>query len=340
MNEVDLSPLKGLKFKCLEGCGFCCTFQPALKKAEYKFYQNNIRTKNGVVLGCIKDPTSTERRSFSLKKGDIGSCIFLEGKKCKIYDIRPRICREFPIYISFNWRIQLDVNMSCRGLWQGEKNRDVYSMGTELLSTLPINLKRENLYKFGKVYSNLLKDFNDYIPPLKLREKLLEYIKNMNIELSQDYENAKEHLKIHLDREKFFDLPSYVTKDLRWDFFKFKTDSIQRIQMNEKGDLGIIKSIDFSEIVIRSISPNAQNLIRDYLKRVVERDKFICHQYFISKNISQPLISSAFTYLKSLLDLFIMELNMLAAFDNLEIDEELVKEGIILMDGSLVATLY
>lgn len=87
---------EGLKFKCTE-CGGCCTGFPGYawvndeeikKMAIYlkinlkQFQKRYLRQVNG--------------RYALLEKPKNYDCIFLEGKKCSIYPVRPVQCRTFP----------------------------------------------------------------------------------------------------------------------------------------------------------------------------------------------------------------------------------------------------
>jgi Fe-S-cluster containining protein len=340
MIETDFLPLKGLKFNCLEGCGFCCTFQPSLLRNEEKFYQNNRITKNGCISGTIIDPDSKDDVSFALQN-KIGACIFIDTGKCKIYDIRPLKCKIFPINIFFSWRIQLNANMSCRGIWDGDDFNDLYSYGEELFSNLPKNIIRGLYFNTNKIYTDLPNKLTNYVSPHQIREKLLKYIENMKIESINDIEYAKKLLKEQLNQKRFVDLPMYLTDDLRWEVFKLKDDYIQRIQLNENGNLRIIDCIDFSKVDFKNISLNAKNSIKDYLIKIVNRDSFIDSLYqqsLMNKETSmEPLMDLAINNLSMILNFFIIRLNILAAFNNIEsIDEKMIKQGIIFSDNSLI----
>lgn len=87
---------KGLNFKCTE-CGKCCTGSPGyiwVTKSEIiaiaehlslsveEFSRLYIRRVNG--------------RFSLLEKPKSYDCVFLNGKKCSIYSVRPTQCRTFP----------------------------------------------------------------------------------------------------------------------------------------------------------------------------------------------------------------------------------------------------
>src|SRR5579872_3291265 len=86
----------GLRFGCTQ-CGQCCTGAPGYVWLEEKeieeisshlqlskeFFLRRYTRKVGGRIALIEDP-----RNFD--------CVFLKGKKCQIYGLRPRQCRTFP----------------------------------------------------------------------------------------------------------------------------------------------------------------------------------------------------------------------------------------------------
>lgn len=99
----EKSPLpwykEGLKFKCTE-CGKCCT-----GPSGYVFISEEEIVQMATLLKispdlfkrkytrlCDNRYALTERKQLN---GDY-DCVFLEGKKCTIYQARPKQCRTFP----------------------------------------------------------------------------------------------------------------------------------------------------------------------------------------------------------------------------------------------------
>ncbi len=89
----------GLRFKCT-GCGGCCTGSPGyvwvsdeevlaiaelLKITPEEFVQRHCRMFRGK-LSLKERPKSFD-------------CVFLDGKRCSIYQYRPKQCRTFPWWI-------------------------------------------------------------------------------------------------------------------------------------------------------------------------------------------------------------------------------------------------
>lgn len=89
---------EGLRFECT-GCGKCCKGRPGyvwlnfeemasiaefLKLPFDQFTRKFVRQVNG---------------DFSLiEVGEENACVFLEGNKCSIYEVRPKQCRTFPFW--------------------------------------------------------------------------------------------------------------------------------------------------------------------------------------------------------------------------------------------------
>ena len=116
------------KFQCIN-CGGCCSDQNTIVNVTYK---DILAIKNGLKLSLEetletlgfyifeKPPTSENLKKMvvppietenglafiGLLKDRSGGCIFHESEKnkCKIYTLRPMICRTFP----FSFRIHLD----------------------------------------------------------------------------------------------------------------------------------------------------------------------------------------------------------------------------------------
>ena len=87
---------KGLKFKCTQ-CGACCTGEPGyvwldeddidrlskeLKLERREFLEKYTRKAWGRI-SLIEDPNNYD-------------CVFLKGKKCSVYNARPKQCSRFP----------------------------------------------------------------------------------------------------------------------------------------------------------------------------------------------------------------------------------------------------
>ncbi len=99
----------GLRFKCT-GCGDCCTGAPGhvwvtekeivgmaeTFKITPEAFSKKYTRLVGSRLSLIEDPHTYD-------------CVFLEDKKCQLYNARPKQCSTFPWW---------DENLSSPGAWE------------------------------------------------------------------------------------------------------------------------------------------------------------------------------------------------------------------------------
>jgi len=90
---------EGLKFKCT-GCGNCCTGSPGyvfLSESDLDRLAAHFSLRNEEFLA--KYTYQVDDKISLLDKLDSTTCIFLEDKKCTVYEARPTQCRTFPWWI-------------------------------------------------------------------------------------------------------------------------------------------------------------------------------------------------------------------------------------------------
>lgn len=87
----------GLRFQCTE-CGKCCTGSPGFVWVTVEEMASIAKLLNiSIELFKIKYTRMRNNRYALIeKKSQNNACIFLEGKKCQIYQARPKQCRTFP----------------------------------------------------------------------------------------------------------------------------------------------------------------------------------------------------------------------------------------------------
>lgn len=87
---------KGLPFKCTE-CGQCCTGAPGYTWVSEEELIKIAEHLNMTVDECKKKYTRNVKGRLSLlERAQTYDCIFLSGKKCQIYPVRPTQCKTFP----------------------------------------------------------------------------------------------------------------------------------------------------------------------------------------------------------------------------------------------------
>ncbi len=87
----------GLRFKCT-GCGGCCTGSPGyvwVTEEEILALSDFLKISREAF---IKKYTHLIAGRISLKELPRSNydCVFLEGKRCSVYPLRPKQCRTFP----------------------------------------------------------------------------------------------------------------------------------------------------------------------------------------------------------------------------------------------------
>ncbi|HSX13740.1 MAG TPA: YkgJ family cysteine cluster protein [Chlamydiales bacterium] len=90
---------EGLRFKCT-GCGGCCTGEPG-----YVFLSLEDLDRLAQHMNCSPQEFTTKYTRYVdggyalLDRPTTYDCIFLDGKKCSVYEARPVQCRTFPWWI-------------------------------------------------------------------------------------------------------------------------------------------------------------------------------------------------------------------------------------------------
>lgn len=109
MERLNEQELEGRSFACLEGCGFCCTFQPEASQRELALLRAARKPRPlAVVVG--------DGRSYLGLHNQCGACTLLERRACTSYDQRPAHCRYFPFHVHFGRTPEAYVNYTCRGV--------------------------------------------------------------------------------------------------------------------------------------------------------------------------------------------------------------------------------
>lgn len=106
---METRELAGKRFRCLEGCGFCCTFQPEVSTRELALLRARFKPQPvAVAVG--------EGRTYLQLQNKCGACTLLTRRGCSAYDLRPAHCRYFPFHVHFGETAEVYVNQTCRGV--------------------------------------------------------------------------------------------------------------------------------------------------------------------------------------------------------------------------------
>ncbi len=106
-----------LRFRCVEGCGLCCTYKVPVLAGETGF----LRACGEAVVQDEAAGASLAPNVVGYLRRENGYCVLLdEDKRCNIYADRPIYCRLFPLVRDSYGHRQIDANFSCPGLGKGE----------------------------------------------------------------------------------------------------------------------------------------------------------------------------------------------------------------------------
>ncbi len=89
---------EGLKFKCT-GCGQCCTGPSGYVWVSSQEAEALAKSLKITLEDFVKKYTRRIGNRLSLlerRRGGQYDCIFLDGKRCTVYEARPQQCRTYP----------------------------------------------------------------------------------------------------------------------------------------------------------------------------------------------------------------------------------------------------
>lgn len=338
MTAIDLTLLEGMKFGCLEGCGFCCSYPAEVRECEDSFSLIQAMDPSALKKWDTNNPQFCN--VFTMRQqNDIGACIYLKGdNRCGIYSIRSILCRTYPIKIFFGWRIQLYPTMACRGLIEVPGSSELLRMGGHVLCELPAGIVQQMASEASAMYAALPDILDNYIIPEILQEKMIEYARNMVIDPSKLPEECITDFESQLSSGDFMYLPTYLSKDLQWLVFSLEASQVKKMILKRTGETETIQILDYSGIIPRNFSPDAIRHVRQYLLKIARSDHFTGIVYLdaVNSKTRESLIDRGIRLLNYIAGSFLVKANFLAAIsDHSEIDEELVRETIIFSDGYL-----
>lgn len=87
---------EGLRFECT-GCGKCCTGAPGYVWVSLAEMEEMAKNLDLPLKEFQKRFVRRVGQRYSLVESkSTYDCVFLEGKKCRVYEARPKQCRTFP----------------------------------------------------------------------------------------------------------------------------------------------------------------------------------------------------------------------------------------------------
>jgi len=302
---VDMSELEVKNFTCIDGCGMCCLCQPELSNEELKIFEMDEYLRNGLTREHVDGRRTAKPNAIKLQ-GDHGACHFLRKRLCTINEIKPHFCRQFPVHIHVMRRVQLNVNLSCRGVTNGGDSLKTYAkslisaisenrLANELDEARKIVIEFDQRCKNAGVYqtSERMKSVATKLLPLIEKEdgvaKLLAFAdKQPEIGDSEEdrivalIETTAPAKDIDtLARDSNYDmfniddlakLPVYVDENLRWIVFRSIDGRIKTDVLEEDGTLAPLMTLDIKDLSLLKKDEDARHVFGEYAKLILSRD--------------------------------------------------------------------
>lgn len=354
--EVDYSDVIGKKVECPPQCGMCCLCQPEVLPEERPFFRNNHPD-------CLVKTKGPEPYfALALKKGH-GSCVFLENRRCKVYDHRTAYCRQFPYHLYASDRVKVELDLSCRGVWYGtgadalteakdlvaradkrimaalEESKAVYREFFGIcreagVMSDPSRLRMtvsENLSMFTDLsYLSRIMDMSQIEPVMSLSglqpesRPDMESLEEAGRDLAMDSMSSNDPLSV----------PVYCDPQWNWNMFMAADDRITWSVMNDDGDLEKKGSADASEIRLRVPDEAGRKVLADYVMTLNGRDSFMGSVFsLMDANAYEDDMANAYYGCMSVtvMDL-LWRMSMLDHFMGIGCGADAVREAIIFYD--------
>jgi Fe-S-cluster containining protein len=368
--EIDYSEVDGRSYRCIDGCALCCLCQPELLPIEEERFRKDPRFADAVANRHM----SPDVDGAALKlRGAHGACYFLADKRCRIYNDRPHYCRSFPINVFVGWRIQLNVNLSCRGI--GLEGESLGGASRAIIEDYgEIRLSSE-LESAKGVFTEFVKNTRDaWIAQSfssvrgaghALSDELVDELGLSRVLAYAEHGRTKQNAPANeiarivrrtepdadleeralIDGTELFDLPDlsllpiYIDDKNDWEIFRLVGKEIVGYSLSEDGRIQEFSKTKPSEVDLLPITASGRVAFKDYMAIVNSRDCFLGHAAYLC-DMEGYEYNFAQAYLGALannaLDLW-WRASFLAKLNRKnELDASEIREGIIFFDMDLM----
>jgi Fe-S-cluster containining protein len=236
---LDDRELHGLRFTCLEGCGFCCTFTPEVATDEL------ARLRQRFPRLPVVDEGDHVRLAF---QGGCGACTLLKARRCTAYDDRPAHCRYFPFHVHFGPEPEVLVNRSCRGVEPDAAGALGSEFRAQVVATAPAGSFERHRREAAEVYAEFEANAKADLAWGDAAKAALAVLSPGPHILSpeglvaaaggpQELEALLEDAWEPFHADDAVARPFYLTKDLRWLSFRSAKGLLAVEEMQEDGSL-------------------------------------------------------------------------------------------------------
>jgi Fe-S-cluster containining protein len=355
--DVDLSELEGRTFTCDEKCGLCCLCQAEVLPHEVDYFKKNHPSR-------IVVKNEPHRHVALALKGGQGPCSFLApNRRCQIYKQRPHYCRQFPFHLYLGTRVQVELDLSCRGIWMGGKE-DALVVGGQMISDNLETVKR-TLASSRSVYREFeanCKEAGVYRAPEALRRNMgqklgdladLQFLAKV-LDLSAEDEemelpgpvaageydrkeleaSARETGLESLSAEDVFSASVYCDPANRWNILLASGNKVDWTVMNDDGGLTPVRSIDPAQVKLLEPEGEGRDIFLSYMNTLNRRDSMLGYVYYLVDDYGyeDPVANTYYGAMAaSALDL-LWRASLIAHIRNGKLDRQGMIEGIISYD--------
>jgi len=360
---LDLSELEGRSFDCIDDCQLCCLCQAELLPQEEQYFKRNFPQR--VVTRRIPH----RHTALALKQGS-GPCTFLDDRRCSIYPNRPHYCRQFPFHLHLMDRVQVSLDLSCRGAWAG-RGEDAIPLGLNLVKENERQLRR-GLEEAREVHRQFLVNCREAgiePSPKELRARFkavshhiadlsfLGWVLDQSVEdgplvldqhpddLKLDESRAEElrqaAMEVSLESlssEDPLSSPVYCDPQGKWWVFISSEGELDMYQLLEDGGMERVRGVDPKQVPLLAPKGLGAKLFEDYLNILNRRDSVLGHAYYLLDDYGydDELPNVYYGMLASSgLDL-LWRASLIAHINGGALDENGVREGIIFYDMDLL----
>ncbi len=358
--EIDLSEVRGKKYRCLPGCGLCCLCQPELLPDEVMVFKQH--SPDAVVK--IKRPHL--HFAVALKR-EVGSCVLLDRRRCLVHDQRPHFCQQFPFHFHVGDQVRVEMDLSCRGAWVDD-GHDVMPEVEELLranmpaieDTLPRSRAVYAEFKSNCVEAGVWRNPEDLREEIAVRSDRLADIAYLGEMLRRSYEDDEMDIG---EMDQMFDpdgvdmeelaeaamndsmesltstdlvhLPVYCDPDMSWNLFMAHKGMLHWKVLDEDGEIVDVDVIDPRDIKLMMPTEDGAEVMRNYMLTLNHRDSFMGSAYYMvdAYGYQDDLDNVYFGAMaSSALDLLWRASLLAHLYGRDKLDAEGLREGIIFFD--------
>jgi len=262
--HVDSAELEGLKFRCIDGCAYCCLCPPELTGKDRDYF-------GGAHPAAVEERDGTSQLAL---QGGAGGCALLKDRRCTDYEQRPFHCRAFPVRVHLLDRVQACANLSCRGI-----DREKGAPLSELLDSM---LKEEAASDLRMAASAALNEWGQFVNkaflrgvPVELsgtRLLLSEVIPRWPGELEADRDEVAELVSETFGIQEASQLPVYISPALEWQVFQVRGDTLRRFGLGENGEMVPSGEWPLRAVPLLELTSEGRSEFSDYLQMLNRRD--------------------------------------------------------------------